>query len=175
MSRPSPRPVPSHPTQLLQVFDSWAGELAPREFRDFALPYLGRIATGVKEAIASRDLAPVPLCIFARGAHYALEDLATLQYDVVSLDWTVAPAQARARCGPHLTLQGNADPCLLYAPRDAIRAQVRDMLGAFGPARHIANLGHGMYPDHDPEQLRHYLEAIRDVSSEARASSKGDA
>ena len=79
--------------QYLQVFESWSGELSEADFRTFVLPYLTTIAARVKAALPA-DNAP-PLVVFAKGAHYALEDLVTrTQFDVVGLDWTLAPAAA---------------------------------------------------------------------------------
>lgn len=155
------------------MFDSWAGELGPREFGVFSLPFLVQIATRVKHALGNDA---VPMIVFARGAHYALEELAQSEYDGMSLDWTIDPESARKRTAGNITLQGNADPCLLYGNKDTIREYVRNMLQGFGTKeRLIANLGHGMYPgnfkkllkkDHDPEHLKMYLEAIRDISLE---------
>ncbi|KAI8825623.1 Uroporphyrinogen decarboxylase [Fimicolochytrium jonesii] len=160
--------------QLLQVFESWAGELSPDYFATFALPYLRQIPTRVRAALhtLSPTLSQIPIVVFARGAHYALESLSApgIHYDVISLDWTMDPVAARNRVGETITLQGNADPCLLYAPKETIKKETRLMLEKFGTRRrYIANLGHGMLPDHDPEHLRAYLEAIRDVSSELNA------
>ncbi|KAI8589527.1 Uroporphyrinogen decarboxylase [Geranomyces variabilis] len=160
--------------QLLQVFDSWAGELSPAQFNEFALPYIQQIPKRVRAALReiNLDLAAIPMVIFARGAHYALESLSTpeIGYDVISLDWTMDPASARARVGNSVSLQGNADPSLLYAPIEIIKAEVAIMLEKFGSrTRYIANLGHGMHPDHDPEHLRAYLEAIRDVSTQRKS------
>ncbi|KAJ3416841.1 hypothetical protein HDV05_008426 [Chytridiales sp. JEL 0842] len=146
--------------QLLQVFDSWAGELSPQEFNTYSLPYLKEIAIKVNKALKALNY-DVPLVVFARGAHYALKDLAELEYAVISLDWTITPQQAREQTGGKVTLQGNADPSLLYADPAEIRSVVKKMLDGFGTEkRYIANLGHGMYPDHNPEHLKAYLEAI---------------
>ncbi|TPX55623.1 uroporphyrinogen decarboxylase [Powellomyces hirtus] len=157
--------------QLLQVFDSWAGELSPAQFNEFSLPYIQQIPTRVRAALREIDptLAKIPMVVFARGAHYALESLSTpeIGYDIISLDWTMDPVASRKRVGDNVSLQGNADPSLLYAPKETIKKEVAVMLEKFGTKRrYIANLGHGMHPDHDPEHLRAFLEAIRDVSSE---------
>ena len=150
--------------QLLQVFESWGGELSPDDFNQFSLPYLKQIATRVKAGLISFDLS-VPMSVFARGSFYALEDLSSLDYDIISLDWCIDPVQARVRTQNKICLQGNADPSILYGSPESIRAHVEKMLPKFGTKQlYIANLGHGMYPDHDPEHLRAYLEAIRDVS-----------
>jgi uroporphyrinogen decarboxylase len=118
------------------------------------------IAEQVKERLGADQ---VPMAVFARGSHYALEELDKTAYDIVSLDWTVTPQNARKRTSK--VLQGNADPSLLYGEPETIRKAVEEMVTAFGKEKYIANLGHGMYPDHDPEHLKVYLEAIRDVST----------
>lgn len=118
--------------------------MGPVEFSTFSLPFLLQIATRVKQGLGDDA---VPMIVFARGAHYALEDLAESDYDGMSLDWTIDPTLARKRTGGKITLQGNADPCLLYGNKDTIRDYVKNMLGGFGTReRMIANLGHGMYP-----------------------------
>lgn len=151
--------------QMLQVFDSWAGLLGPRTFRTIALPYLKQIASRVKTAHPD-----VPLVVFAKGAHYALDDLAETDYDVISLDWTMDPEDAREIVGERAVLQGNLDPCALYAEPDAIRREVQHMLARFGSDGHIANLGHGMHPDHDPEHARAFIEAVQEFSAAAQGA-----
>ncbi len=149
--------------QMLQVFDSWAGLLGPRTFRTMALPYLKQIAARVKTAHPE-----VPLVVFAKGAHYALDELVETDYDVISLDWTMDPEEAREIVGDRVVLQGNLDPCALYAEPAAIRREVQHMLARFGPQRHIANLGHGMHPDHDPDHARAFIEAVQEYSAAAQ-------
>ena len=154
--------------QLLQVFDSWAGELSPQLFNEFSLPYLLQIPPRVRAALKQLDptgsLHKIPMVCFARNAHYALEvlsDPAKSGYNILSLDWTLDPKEARRRTGGRVTLQGNADPAVLYASKEVIEREVEEMLKAFGgKERYIANLGHGMHPDHDPERLGWYLQAI---------------
>ncbi|KAJ1668173.1 Uroporphyrinogen decarboxylase in heme biosynthesis [Coemansia sp. RSA 1813] len=161
--------------QAAQVFESWASELGPRDFAEFSLPYLARIAARVKSKHPD-----VPLTVFAKGAHYALESLATdTEYDVVSLDWTIDPSTARARVDAAVAakgvqrrhpvvLQGNLDPTLLFGDPQIIRERTDEMCKAFGPSLHIANLGHGMMPTHDPEHLRVFLETVHTSSSALR-------
>lgn len=147
--------------QLIQVFDSWAGLLSPEAFNEFALPYLKQIADALQEARPE-----VPKTVFAKGAYYALEDLADTNYNVIGLDWTMDPREARARVAGKAALQGNMDPCMLFASPDTIRAEVKRMLEAFGPdGGYIANLGHGMLPSHDPEHVKVFIEAVHEYSS----------
>ncbi|ORZ01510.1 uroporphyrinogen decarboxylase [Syncephalastrum racemosum] len=152
--------------QLLQVFDSWAGELAPQDFRRFSLPYIKRIAVQVKQRLGDKA---VPMVIFAKGAWYALEDLVDIGYDVMSLDWTIDPAYAREVTQDKIVLQGNMDPTVLYGGFDAIRETATRMVERFGKdGKHIANLGHGIQPTVDPEALKVYLETVQKVSAEIR-------
>ncbi len=141
---------------LIQVFDSWAGILSPAQYRAFSLPYIAQICD---------SLPDVPVTVFAKGAHFALPDFAQLDCQAIGLDWTMDPVAARQQVGPHITLQGNLDPCALYGTEAQIHAEVRRMLAAFGPARHIANLGHGVYPDTDPGKVRCFVEAVKEFSA----------
>ena len=149
--------------QLLQVFDSWSGLLGPSTFRIFGLPYLRQIAERVTEAHPD-----TPLIVFAKDAHYALEDLAETDYDVIALDWTMDPKAARLVVGDRCILQGNLDPCALYGSPESIQRNVQDMLAGFGPHGHIANLGHGMHPDHDPSHAGTFVDAVHKQSEQMR-------
>jgi len=148
--------------QAVQVFDSWAGLLSPAIFNAFALPYLQRIARFLEQ-----NHPDVPRIVFAKGAHYALPALAASDFDVIGLDWTMDPREARRLVGDRAALQGNLDPSVLYAPPEVIREAVREMLGAFGPVGHITNLGHGMHPDHDPAHARAFVEAVHTFSQKS--------
>jgi hypothetical protein len=257
----------------VQVFESSSGELTPREFRTFFLPYLIRIAEKVRghrggvvaalcfpsfRTIAFARFLPLMLCdaqvkanvpsladngpplvVFPRGSHYALEWMCDTPYDVIGLDWSMDPASAwcvvtemcgccvftqgvcarsrarsRSRLVPFVAtvtvrmgafasnapevpmlcvtsmhvvpvwtcacaapcvrsavvkgrkvLQGNFDPCALYAPAASIRDSVDAMLQGFGSHPHVVNLGHGMHPTHTPEQLGDFLAAVDELST----------
>ncbi|XP_025788021.1 uroporphyrinogen decarboxylase isoform X5 [Puma concolor] len=150
--------------QALQLFESHAGHLGPQLFNKFALPYIRDVAKRVKARLQESGLAPVPMIIFAKDGHFALEELAQAGYEVVGLDWTVAPEKARERVGKTVTLQGNLDPCALYASEEEIGRLVQQMLNDFGPQRYIANLGHGLYPDMDPEHVGAFVDAVHRYS-----------
>lgn len=150
--------------QLLQVFDSNAGFLGPNQFRQFSLPFLKKISAGVKQSLAEADIPSVPLIVFAKNVHYGLQELSESQYDVISLDWTIAPSEARARVGGAVTLQGNLDPCALYAQPEHIEEMVKQMVEGFGTERYIANLGHGIYPDVKPEHVSTFVNAVHKYS-----------
>merc|ERR1712224_806472 len=115
--------------QLLQVFESWGGELAPHIFEEFSLPYLRDIAKGVKDALIAELGYDVPMTVFGRGLHYAPGLLSDSYYDVVGLDWaqdpkkardmmSSAPGESRNPAGTAGTsMQGNLDPCVLYGSK----------------------------------------------------------
>lgn len=154
--------------QLVQIFDSWAGELAPRDFREFELPVLVEmlriVREGTREIVRQRGDRVVPVTVFAKGANYAIPDLARAGFDVVGLDWCIDPAEARSITEQYnVALQGNMDPTTLYAGNEVLDATVKDMfLGEYGflsteagrKLGHIANLGHGITPSVDPEAMK---------------------
>ncbi|KAL4236371.1 hypothetical protein ACF0H5_004756 [Mactra antiquata] len=157
--------------QILQVFDSCAGELGPDAFQEYSLPYLKDIAYRTKEKLMECQVEPVPMVVFAKDAHFALDDLANSGYDVVSLDWTIKPTHARRVVGKHVSLQGNLDPCLLYAPENELKTEVKSMLKKFGTQRYIANLGHGVHKDVNPDNVRMFVDAVHMYSEEINAIS----
>ena len=136
---------------LLQLFDSWAGELPPAHYRSFAVPYLQQICEALPE---------VPKTVFAKGAWFALEDLAELPCQVLGLDWNISPEFAKQKTKGKMVLQGNLDPCALYADTKTIEKETLMMIRAFG-GRHIANLGHGVYPDTPLDGVRAFVEAVK--------------
>lgn len=149
--------------QLLQVFESNAGFLGPQQFNEFCLPYLKRIADGVRTKCEEQGLPKVPLTLFAKDAHYALDrlsDKSIINYDVLSLDWTIDPGHARSVVADGTTLQGNLDPCALYSNQDDLDYLVEQMVTQFGTSRYIANLGHGIYPDMDPNSVNTFVNAV---------------
>ena len=153
--------------QLLQVFDSWAGELSPADFDEFALPYLRQIAAQVDAALDKLNIPRVPKTVFAKGAWFALDKLCDSGYEVVGLDWTHDPAEAVKVAAGRVTLQGNMNPAWLIAGRPIIEEQVKKMVAGFGGGkqRYIANLGHGIFPEVDPDDLKFFFECVRRYGS----------
>lgn len=133
--------------QIVQVFDSWAGELTPTTFKEFSLPYLTYICDNLPKRLQELGQDVVPMVVFAKGAWYALEDLCMTNYNIVGLDWLHAPKEAYAIAQKHgKVLQGNADPGVLFGGNEAITKVVEEMVDGFGGGKQgwIANLGHGM-------------------------------
>jgi uroporphyrinogen decarboxylase len=150
---------------MLQVFESWAGELSPHDFEQFSLPYLKQIAKRVKDTLGPAE--SVPMTVFAKGSWYALEQLSESGYETVSLDWTHSPESAKALTKGRVTLQGNMDPSVLYGGDEAIIATVERMVRGFGSTgRYIANLGHGILPTVPVEAMEVFLKTVHRVGLE---------
>lgn len=146
---------------LLQVFDSWAGVLPPEHYQKFSVPYLRQIC----EALPGVDIT-----LFAKDAWFARTMLADLPCRTIGLDWCMDPESSRTIVGEEKILQGNLDPAVLYGTEAVIRSETRKMLDRFGPYRHIANLGHGVYPDIDPANVRIFIDEVKEYSSAVRKS-----
>ncbi len=138
---------------LVQVFDSWAGILSPEQYREFALPYIARICDAIEE---------VPVTVFAKGAYFVRKELGELNCQTIGLDWNMDAKESRELIGSSKTLQGNLDPCVLYSEDEVIVAKTKEMLQEFGPHRHIANLGHGVYPDIDPRKVKLFVDTVKE-------------
>ncbi len=137
---------------ILQLFDSWAGVLSPSQYAEFSLKYISRICDAISE---------VPVIVFAKGAYFARTEMSKLNCNVIGLDWNMDIAESRKLIGDKKTLQGNMDPCLLYADFATIKNETEKMLRAFGPSHHIANLGHGLYPDIERDKVRCFVDTVK--------------
>ncbi len=143
--------------QAVQLFDSWAGALGPRDFREFALPYLAKAVRIAREAGA-------PVIAFAPGAGWALEEIALATgAEVIGVDWQTEAHDARRRLLDH-GWRCRATSIRRGSMRtpDAIRERTRAMLAAFGGRGHIANLGHGILPDVPVAHARAFIDAVKE-------------
>ena len=138
---------------MIQIFDSWAGVLGNDQYTAFSLQYISKICDAISPL--------VPVTVFAKDAHFALANMSKLNCNTIGLDWTINPQDARIIVGSGKTLQGNADPCLLYADEKTIELDVKKMVNAFGKQRYIANLGHGLYPDLDKNKVKFFIDCIK--------------
>ncbi|MDI9875933.1 MULTISPECIES: uroporphyrinogen decarboxylase [Bacteroidota] len=141
---------------LVQIFDSWAGILSPEQYRIYSLPYIAQICDAITE---------VPVTVFAKGAFFAREDMGKLNCDVVGLDWNMDIAESRKLVGDSKTLQGNLDPCVLYSSFDEIKKHTRSMIQQFGTQKYIANLGHGVYPDTNPDKVKCFIDTVKEYQA----------
>jgi uroporphyrinogen decarboxylase len=140
--------------QVVQLFDSWAGELSQAQYREFGLPYEQKIFAAVNRAAA-------PAILFINGSGNFLEDMATSGADVLSIDWRIDLKTARARVGERITLQGNLDPCVLLSSPEIVAIEAGRVLKEGGGKRHILNLGHGILPSTPVENARAFIEAAQ--------------
>ena len=152
---------------MLQVFDSWAGELTPHHFTTFALPPLLHITSKVKHVLAHLGHPLVPITLFPKGVHSPsslslLSDPSSTGYDTLGLDWTLDPVQVRDIVGKKVNLQGNFDPVILYGGEEGIEAEVKRVCARFHQAGGgwIANLGHGITPNVRPEDMGWFVECV---------------
>ncbi len=136
---------------IVQIFDSWAGSLSPVQYEEFSFRYINEICNAIKE---------VPVTVFAKGAYFARKSFANSSCSVVGLDWNMDIGESRKLCGTK-TLQGNMDPCLLYADDKIIVSETWKMLKEFGPTNYIANLGHGLYPDTDKVKVKLFIDTVK--------------
>ncbi len=137
---------------VVQVFDSWAGILSHQQYLEFGIKYVKEICDAINE---------VPITVFSKGAYFARKELGELNCNTIGLDWNMDIIESRALIGHNKTLQGNLDPCVLYSDFKSIENQTNQMLCKFGKNRHIANLGHGVYPDISPDKVICFIEAVK--------------
>ena len=144
--------------QALQLFDSWAGILAPCDYEEFALPYVRSIIDDL------RSMTQVPLIYFANNGATLTRLTTTLGADVLSFDWRLPIIEAVRRAGGH-AVQGNLDPIALFLPQKKLEERIYNMLLDAREARgYIFNLGHGILPETPPEQVRIAVDAVHRFS-----------
>lgn len=148
--------------QAVMIFDTWGGSLTPRDYQDFSLAYMQRIVDGLTREAEGRR---VPVILFTKGGGQWLEQMAQTGCDALGLDWTTDIGDARRRVGHRVALQGNLDPCTLYASPAAIRRAVGEILESYGEGSgHVFNLGHGIHPAIPPEHAGAMIEAVHELS-----------
>lgn len=141
--------------EALQLFDSWVGSLSPQDYRRYVQPHSAK-------AIALAGAAGTPVIHFGTGTSTFLDAMAEAGGDVVGVDWRI-PLDQGWRAFPDRGIQGNLDPCALFAPIPELTRQVNDIVDrAAGKPGHIFNLGHGILPDTDPDRVRAVVEMVHE-------------
>ena len=144
--------------QALQIFDSWAGILAPGDYARFALPYVQSI---IKDL---RQVTDVPIIYFANNGSTLIPNTVTAGADVLGLDWRINIKDGIDKVGNH-AVQGNLDPMALFLPKDALEKRVKQLLDDASEAKgHIFNLGHGILPQTSPDKARIVVDAVHRFS-----------
>ncbi|MBV8341304.1 MAG: uroporphyrinogen decarboxylase [Gammaproteobacteria bacterium] len=142
--------------QALMLFESWAGLLAPQEFTEFALP-------AVRRTMAALRRSGVPLIYYVNQGATLLPAVAGLDVDVVGVDWRSPLSQVRSILGAGKAVQGNLDPAALFAAPEELRRHIDRVLEEAGPAPgHIFNLGHGIWPDTDPDAVARLVDYVHE-------------
>jgi uroporphyrinogen decarboxylase len=139
--------------QVIQLFDTWAGELSRSDYERFALPVTQRIFSEVGTS--------VPRILYVNGCSAILEVMASSGADVLSVDWRIPIGEARSRVGDKVALQGNLDPCVLLGPPAHIAATAENILRQAGPLGHVFNLGHGILPPTPVENARTLIDFVK--------------
>ncbi|KCV57587.1 uroporphyrinogen decarboxylase [Bordetella bronchiseptica E014] len=150
--------------QAVMLFDSWGGVLADGLFQQFSLAYTRRVVEGLTR---EREGRRVPVIVFTKGGGQWLEEIAACGCDAVGLDWTVNLGVARRRVADAVALQGNLDPMTLFGGAQAVRAEARRTLDAFGPVGkggHVFNLGHGISQYSPPEVVSELVDEVHTYS-----------
>jgi uroporphyrinogen decarboxylase len=148
---------------VVQLFDSWAGALSPADYAEFAAPASARVLGALRAA-------GVPTIHFGTGTATLLGAMAAAGGDVIGLDWRMPLDEGWALLGEGAAVQGNLDPVVLLGPWERVESATRDILArADGRPGHIFNLGHGVLPNTDPDQLGRLVELVRELSPGVRA------
>lgn len=140
---------------VVQIFDSWAGKLEPKDFQTLALPYLQKIVKAIKPL-------GVPITIFCRGGTRYLDELIALQPTALAFDWEKEMSDLRKIVPAEMAIQGNLDPAVLKGPLDELQKKAQALLGSMKGARgFIFNLGHGVEPETPVENVRWLIKYVK--------------
>ena len=148
--------------QAVQIFDTWGGSLSPQGYKDFSLAYMKRIIERLSVTLAGSS---VPIILFTKGGGQWLPLIAETGAHAIGIDWTTDIRTARSQVGDLVALQGNMDPAILFSSPKRIREEVANILEGFGKGPgHIFNLGHGITPGVDPDNVSAFVDAVQELS-----------
>ncbi len=144
----------------VMVFDTWGGVLSKQNYLDFSLNYMAKIVKGVKAQHPN-----TPITLFSKNGGKHLTHIADTGCDGIGIDWTVEINVVQAEVGDKVAIQGNLDPAVMYATPEIIEQEVKKVLSQFkGNTGHIFNLGHGITPDVDPENMQVLVDCVHQFS-----------
>ncbi len=150
--------------QAVMIFDTWGGILTQRDYLEFSLNYMQKIVEQVQH---QHEEQTIPIILFTKGGGAWLQMMAETGCDALGLDWTMPIGEARQLVGDKVALQGNMDPCILYASPKRIEQEVKLILDSFGVGEgHVFNLGHGIHPEIDPEHVATFINAVHEHSQQ---------
>ena len=146
----------------VMIFDTWGGLLNKQCYENFSLQYMTKIVDDLHRNYEGKT---IPVTLFTKGGSAWLEQIAASGCDGIGLDWTIELGEAERRVGSQVALQGNLDPSVLYASPEVIVSEVKKVLNQFkGKTGHVFNLGHGIMPDVDPENMKILVDAVHTYS-----------
>ncbi|MGD1701243.1 uroporphyrinogen decarboxylase [Dapis sp. BLCC M229] len=146
--------------QVIQMFDSWAGQLSPQDYETFALPYQKLVVQQVKKTHPN-----TPFILYINGSAGLLERMPQTGVDIVSVDWTVDIGEARQRLGQNIGIQGNIDPGVLFGSKEFIKSRILETIRKAGNRGHILNLGHGVLQKTPEENVEYFFKTAKEVSN----------
>ncbi len=150
--------------QAVMVFDSWGGALTTPHYKEFSLAYMQRI---VDQLIREHNGVKIPVTLFTKGGGLWLEDIASTGCDAVGLDWSVDIHSARQRIGDKVALQGNMDPAVMATSAQAIEKEAARIIDGFGSGSgHVFNLGHGITPNIEPDNVEALVNKVHQHSEQ---------
>lgn len=150
--------------QAVQIFDTWGGILSTGAYQAFSLDYMKKIIAGLTPEADGRK---VPVIMFTKNGGLWLDQIADSGAHCVGLDWAIEMGRARAMIGDKVSLQGNMDPTILYSSPAAIRSEVDRILASYGEGNgHVFNLGHGITPGVDPDNVAVFIDAVHELSAQ---------
>ena len=138
----------------VQIFDSWGGLLSPYDYQEFSWKYIQQIIDFLKDS--------VPVIVFGKGCWFALKEMSQSGASALGIDWTCSARNARYLSGGNITLQGNFDPSRLLSPPSEIKRMVLEMINEFGKDKYIVNLGHGILPGIPLENVRAFIDSVKE-------------
>ena len=147
----------------VMIFDTWGGLLSTSAYQEFSLQYMKEV---IAQLPREREGQTIPKILFTKGGGQWLELMADSGADALGLDWTTEIADAKARVGSRVALQGNLDPAVLLSDPETIRREVKKILQGFGQGPgHVFNLGHGITPEVSPENMAVLVSAVHEFSA----------
>jgi uroporphyrinogen decarboxylase len=154
----------------VQLFDTWAGELAAREYREFALPATQLLISELRSGAKNHT----PVILYSKASSHLMKDAAKSGANVLSVDWRTDLAELRREVGPEIALQGNVDPCVLLGNETDVVRATEDALAATGGQGHILNLGHGILPATPVENAMAFVRTGQAFTSGTGAKEKSN-
>lgn len=154
--------------QAVMIFDTWGGVLSPEAYKAFSLAYMKQAIDGLTR---ENDGCKVPVILFTKNGGQWLQAMADTGCDALGVDWTTDLSDARAQVNDRVALQGNVDPCVLYASPEHIRKEVAKVLASYGKGPgHVFNLGHGIHPTVNPDHAGVLVDAVHELSKPYHAA-----